>query len=142
MDYLEATAFTYMHSSPPALPVIAAALETLQIHRILGDALRGRLLELVWYFQHRLGELFPGQLSQHEFPMQTIYFSNPEQAEEMGRWLWMNGIWAVIQFNPDDCLGGGVLRFILTVRHQKEDIDRVLKIGRINPGYSMLSRSN
>lgn len=45
IDYLEANAGTFIHSSPPDLPSLAAALAALQVHARYGEQLRTRLAQ-------------------------------------------------------------------------------------------------
>jgi len=60
------------------------------------------------------------------FPIQTLRFVTPRHAEAAGRELRRMGVWAVLQFKPPDHPKGGVLRFVLSARHQEADIDEAI----------------
>lgn len=87
VDYLRATVPTYTHSSPPAIPVLAAALGALQVHHFHGETLRRGLLNRVRHFREGLRKvglrLSPDEL----FPLQTLYFATPQATETAGRRL-------------------------------------------------------
>jgi 8-amino-7-oxononanoate synthase len=118
---------TYTHASPPALPVLGAALAALQVHQHDGDTLRSRLAELVGRFQRGLRDLgwvpFPDTL----FPIQALRFSTAQAAYAAARALRRHGIWAILQVGSPEHATGGVLRFALTALHQPEDIDLLIE---------------
>jgi 8-amino-7-oxononanoate synthase len=128
IDYLGSTGSTFFHSSPPALPVLAAALGALQLNAVFGDRLRSRLLNRVRYFHHTLDGFSPGLLSDHLFPMQSIYFSTSNAATSTAGHLRRHNIWPIIQFGPPENPFGGVLRFILTISHRSDHIDELSRV--------------
>lgn len=123
VDYLRTTASTFTHSSPPTIPMLAAAQAALRLNTAYGDALRRRLLQRVSHFRRSLAEEGIRLSPNHLFPIQTIPFANPRTAEAAGRELRRRDIWAVLQFKPPDHPTGAVLRFVLTARHKNADID-------------------
>jgi 8-amino-7-oxononanoate synthase len=123
VDYLRATASTFTHSSPPAIPMLGAAQAALRLNTAHGDALRRRLLQRVSRFRRGLAQSGVRLASNRLFPIQTIRFASPRMGEAAGRELRRNGIWAVLQFRPPDYPKGAVLRFVLTARHHDADID-------------------
>lgn len=128
LRYLRATAPSYVHSSPPDIPTVAAALSALRVNRSHGEALRRRLLERVRHFRKGLGcagiRLTPNSL----FPIQTLYFASPRAAETTARALRENGIWAILQLRPDDNPGGAALRFVITAGHTHRDINQAVSV--------------
>ena len=134
VNYLRATAAAHVHSSPPALPVLAAALGALQAHADSGEMLRRRLLNRVRRFRDTLARAGVRVRANRLFPIQTLHFARPQDAETAGRELRRMGIWAVLQFNPPDHPNGGVLRFILSAHHKEADVDKaVAAISRTLP---------
>src|SRR5690606_9179419 len=71
IDHLRSTSASVVHSSPPALPVIAAALATLLVHAECGDDLRRRLLANVRHFQHGAASLGLPLGTTTAFPIQS-----------------------------------------------------------------------
>jgi 8-amino-7-oxononanoate synthase len=123
---IHAAAPTYTHCSPPALPVLAAALAALQAHEQYGDALRQRLAGLVWRFQSGLRRLGLAPQPRTIFPIQTLLFASSREADAAARALRRRGIWAVLQAGPNQH-AGGALRFALTALHSPADIDLLLE---------------
>jgi 8-amino-7-oxononanoate synthase len=123
IDYLHTAAASYTHSSPPALPVLAAALAALQVHTTQGDALRRRLAARARGFLAGLAGGGVNLPANRLFPIQTLPFASPQAAEAAARQLRRQGIWGVLQFNPPDHPAGGVVRFVLSAAHRPADID-------------------
>lgn len=122
-DYLRATVGSYAHSSPPAIPIVAAALAALHVHAKYGELLRDRLVRRVRHFRANLAKAGITVASSSLFPIQTLCFPTPALTRYVGRELRQQGIWAVAQFNPPDCPSGGVLRFVITAQHTIDNID-------------------
>lgn len=127
IDYVRATTGTYTHSSPPALPMLAAALGALHVHAVCGETLRRRLVNHVRHFRNCLAATGVRLRANNSFPIQTLRFGAPHAAEVVGRELRRKGIWTVLQVEPPDHPQGAVLRFILTVQHTKADIDKAVR---------------
>jgi 8-amino-7-oxononanoate synthase len=123
IDYLRAVAPTYTHSSPPALPIVSAALAVLDVHAREGDARRNRLLDRVRRFRKGLAVADLGELSDGLFPIQTLYLETPQAAQAAASKLRRLGLWAALQLGPHDHPGGGVIRFVLTAHHAKQDVE-------------------
>jgi 8-amino-7-oxononanoate synthase len=122
---LRAAAPTYTHCSPPALPVLAAALAALQAHARDGDALRQRLASMTRRFQCGLSRIGLASEPRTCFPIQTLLCSSFPAAQAMARALRHDGIWAVLQAGPGE-RAGGALRLALTALHSPADIDLLL----------------
>lgn len=125
IEHLQSTSFSHMHSSPPALPVVAAALAALRVHAAEGDQRRRRLARLIQFYRSRIAtdEPEPPLL----FPMQTIYFSASQSALAAGASLRRRGIWPIVQMRPEDNPTGGALRFLFTTAHRIADIMTLLR---------------
>lgn len=126
IDYLRSVAFSHIHSSPPALPVVAAALAALHRHANRGEQLRRRLLQLVRLYQSELtsdtfNQTFP-------WPMQSIYFGSPEHTLSVGKQLRREGIWPIVQLRPEDNPAGGAIRFLITASHTVNDLKVLVEI--------------
>jgi 8-amino-7-oxononanoate synthase len=126
IDHLRLTAGTFVHSSPPATPILAAALAALQVHDREGDDLRRHLVSLVRRFRNglrRVGlELDPDTL----FPIQSLRLPSGAMATIAASTLRREGIWSVLQLAPPEQPGGGAIRFVLTALHQMADIDEAV----------------
>lgn len=126
IEYLRLTAPSVTHSSPPALPVIAAARAALERHATCGDMLRQRLLHNVQRFRAGASRRKLPLTSDNLFPIQTIAFASSATAIASGQRLRQAGIWPVLALHPDDQPEGGVLRFVITALHREADIDETL----------------
>lgn len=122
---LRAAAPTYTHCSPPALPVLAAALAALHAHERHGDKLRQRLAGLVRRFQHGLIGLGLAAQPDTLFPIQALLLSSSGAAHAAALALRRRGIWAVLQAGASEH-SGAALRFALTALHTRADIDLLL----------------
>ncbi len=140
IDYLEANAGTFIHSSPPDLPSLAAALAALQVHARYGEQLRTRLAQCTARLRaglHQQGiNLVPNRL----FPIQTLVFASPEDARTCGVALRRLGFLPALQFHPPDHPEGAVLRLILTANHSPEDVDAL--VGAIGSQEAAIIRPN
>jgi 8-amino-7-oxononanoate synthase len=119
-------AASFVHASPPAPPLVAAAVEVLRIHAALGDRIRRRVLDRVLRFRDRVFRSGSGKLGASLFPLQTLPFETAERALAVGCALRAHDIWPVVQLNPPDRPRGGVLRWAITARHTEADLDRVV----------------
>jgi 8-amino-7-oxononanoate synthase len=117
MAALGKAAGAHIHSSPPALPIVAAAGAALQLNRVCGDWLRDRLLARVRQFRRGFAEQGLVLSPQMDFPIQSLRVAEPAAAIDTARALRRQGIWAVVQIGPADYAGGAVLRFLLTAQH-------------------------
>jgi 7-keto-8-aminopelargonate synthetase-like enzyme len=120
IDYLRSAAFSHVHSSPPALPAAAAALAALRLHAGQGDRLRRRLLQRVQLYQRATGR--DGQTC---LPLQSVYLDTPRQALAAGTRLRREGIWPIVELQPEECPTGGAVRFLLTAAHTEGDVERL-----------------
>jgi 8-amino-7-oxononanoate synthase len=122
-EHLRANAFSVIHSSPPALPVVAAGLAAVRLHAVEGDTRRQRLLRLVRLFRAGMDS---DRVSDHEFPMQSLYFDTVGAAAKATSRLRRRGIWTVVQFDPEDNPDGGAIRLLFTARHEAGAVEWVI----------------
>jgi 8-amino-7-oxononanoate synthase len=127
IDYLEANAGTFIHSSPPDLPSLAAALAALQVHARRGEQLRARLAQRIARLQAGLHQQGINLAPNHLFPIQTLVFASPEDARTSGVALRRLGFLPALQFHPRDHPQRAVLRIILTARHSIKDVDALVE---------------
>jgi 8-amino-7-oxononanoate synthase len=118
---------TLVHSSPPSIPSMAAALEALRVNETEGDRRRLRLANLVRRFQDGLRSQHIEVRSNRLFPIQTVPFRSPGEAQEVGKFLRRMGVWPLLQLGPSDYPRGGILRFFVTASHTCADIDRAVE---------------
>jgi 7-keto-8-aminopelargonate synthetase-like enzyme len=123
--HIRATSFNLLHSSPPALPVVAAALTALRVHAAEGERRRQHLIRLVQ--RYRSGRATSEYGPALPLPVQTIYFGTSRDAQLAGESLRRRHIWPVIQLRPEDNPAGGVLRFVFTSAHRPGDVTALLQ---------------
>ena len=124
---LLATSASVVHSSPPAIPVVAAALATLKHHSRHGDKLRLRLFALVRYFQEEAVRHDLPLTIGSDFPLQTIRFSSPNAAISTGLTLRRQGIWPVIALGSESANNPAAVRFVITASHSRRDLDLAVR---------------
>jgi 8-amino-7-oxononanoate synthase len=126
IDHLRLTAGTFVHSSPPATPILAAALAALQVHDREGDDLRRHLVSLVRRFRNGLRRVGLEPEPASLFPIQSLRLPSGAIATIAASTLRRQGIWPVLQLAPPKQPGGGAIRFALTALHQAADIDEAV----------------
>jgi 8-amino-7-oxononanoate synthase len=126
IDELRMTSSSVIHSSPPASPLVAAALATLQINATIGDDLRHRLLSNVRCFRAGARRLELPLTTSSPFPIQSIALSTPRTALTVGSRLHELGVRPVLALHPDDAPSGAALHFVITALHTARDIDDAL----------------
>lgn len=128
IEYVQKSAASYSHSSPPAIPMLGAALAALRTHALLGEAQRRRLLRLVRRFRAGIAGIGAQLTSPGVFPIQTLTFPTPAAATAAGRYVRQRGVWPVLQLWPPEQPRGGALRFVLTAVHDEADVDEAVEI--------------
>ncbi|NHZ35074.1 aminotransferase class I/II-fold pyridoxal phosphate-dependent enzyme [Massilia rubra] len=112
-----------VHSSPPSVAAIRAALAALRINRAHGDQLRSRLWRRV--AQWRLGAARHGiALHASAFPVQTLALRRDIDGDALHACLRRAGVDAVLQRAG----ARATLSFIVTARHAPDDIERALAL--------------
>jgi len=127
IDRIRRASGAFVHSSPPSIPNVAAALEALRLNEVEGDWRRLRLAYLVRRFQR--GSMRSGvrTISNGSFPIQTIRYPSVHAAHEAAKLLFQRGIWPILQLDTRRHTGSAVLRFLITALHETCDIDRAVK---------------
>lgn len=112
-----------VHSSPPPVASIRAALAALSINRAQGDRLRARLWRRV--AQWRAGAARHGiALHASAFPVQTLVPQRGVDGAALHACLRQAGVDAVLQRSG----ARTALSFIVTARHAPDDIERALAL--------------
>ncbi|CUI04425.1 aminotransferase class I/II-fold pyridoxal phosphate-dependent enzyme [Massilia antarctica] len=112
-----------VHSSPPSVASIRAALAALRINRAHGDQLRRRLWCRV--AQWRAGAARHGiALRASAFPVQTLALDGRTDGVALHACLRSAGVDAVLQRAGTQA----TLSFIVTARHAPDDIERALAL--------------
>lgn len=117
-----------VHSSPPAVPVTAAALAALRLNEQRGDALRARLTGRVQQFIQAAAAAGLQLLPNHSFPIQTIYYATPQAAFSTAARLHRAGLLAAVNLHPPDHPHGGAVRFILSAQHTPDQVERAARL--------------
>lgn len=128
IKYVSQNAKAHLHSSPPALPVVAAALAALQVHRVEGNSRRTQLLQRVREFRVGMQQVGLSLVGNGYFPIQTFCFTSAKEADALAHALRQAGVWAVLQLQPPDHPQGDVVRFVLTAQHTLKEIEAVVFI--------------
>jgi 7-keto-8-aminopelargonate synthetase-like enzyme len=124
ISHLRRTAPSHMHSSPPSVPMLAAALAALRFNAVVGDALRRYLLDRVRQFRGGLARM-PVRLSGNpDFPIQAIRFGSAAAGLDFARHVRRAGVWPVVQVSPV----GSAVRFVVTAHHDAATIDEALHV--------------
>jgi 8-amino-7-oxononanoate synthase len=144
IDHLRLTAGTFVHSSPPATPILAAALAALQVHDREGDDLRRHLASLVRRFRNGLRHVGLEPEPASLFPIQSLNLPSGAMATVAAATLRRQGIWPVLQLAPPEQPAAGAIRFVLTALHQVADVDEaVAAIARTwHSVHQRVNRSN
>jgi 8-amino-7-oxononanoate synthase len=123
MDYIESVSETFVHSTPPSIVQVAAALKALHLHETEGDDRKRRLVSLVRRFQRGLQGQGITVESKGLFPIQTIPLTSAARAQQVCTLLQRRSVWPLLQLDPPDHRGGAVLRFVLTALHSASEVD-------------------
>jgi len=116
-----------VHSNPPAIPNIAAALAALDVHEREGDQLRRRIAHLVRYFRQGLARCGLAAISTDIFPLQAVSCGTVRDAVAAGRALMARGVWPVVQAgSTHGSTRVGTLRFPITARHSVDDLEQAV----------------
>jgi len=117
---------TFVHCSPPALPVMAAALAALRVNALNGDVRRRHLIDRVRQLRFGLARAGVELDVNFDFPIQTLQLADPTAALTMARELWSKGLWSLPQMRPRDDVRGSALRLIVTAYHTPADIEEAI----------------
>jgi 8-amino-7-oxononanoate synthase len=123
--YLKRAAPSFVHSSQPALPVVAAAIGALHANKMEGDELRQRLARRVAQFIRGFQNLGIHIPVNECFPIQSLYFRSAKTALRTAMQLRKNGIWSLLQVAPLDFQSGGALRFVISVDHTEGQVQQL-----------------
>lgn len=127
IEKLRTSSASVVHSSQPAIPVVAAALATLEHHNLHGDDLRRGLLARVRCFRRGVTQIGLPLTTAGEFPVQSIRFPSAEAAISTGLALRRQRIWPVIALGSGSPAGAATLRFVITTSHTRDDLDLAIR---------------
>lgn len=116
----------FVHSSPPSIPNVAAALAALRVQSTEGDGLRATLLRLVRRFRAAAAGAGLELAADSLFPIQIIRLRCDGAAAASHR-MARDGVVAAVQQEDGGCC---LLRFFITARHRSEEIDRAIAAAR------------
>lgn len=131
VEYLIRISKSFVHSSQPALPIVAAALGALQVNKAEGDRLRKRLAQHVKQFIQRFHQIRIPIAENGCFPIQSIHFPLSNDAWQAGARLRRNGVWSLLQISPRDFPTGGALRFVISAKHSEAEIQRLHELSHL-----------
>jgi 8-amino-7-oxononanoate synthase len=124
---LRAEAGAMIHSSPPAIPTLAAAAVALVVNGREGDERRRHLARMVCHLRDGLARVDVPIATPGLFPIQSLHFASPRATFEVATHLRKHGIWCVADFAAIDNPGGGAIRFVLSAAHSLAMIDEALE---------------
>ena len=127
-EYLKSAAGPYIFSGPSPVASLATGLVGLQVNERRGDELRVRLHRLTARLLEGLGRLGIGTLNTSGFPIVEIPLTDPDRADELGRYLYDRGVFAsVVPFPvvPRDQVG---VRVQVTAANTDAEIDELLTV--------------
>jgi 8-amino-7-oxononanoate synthase len=126
VEWFETRSETRVHSSPPSVAALRAAERALRINRTCGDVLRRRVASLVNYFRTRLAQIgWP--LAGGVFPAQSLLLKSVHVATSLFEHLLKHGI-RTAPVKSEDARLPGRISIILTARHQRSEIDRLVEV--------------
>jgi 8-amino-7-oxononanoate synthase len=130
IEFLSRESKSFVHSSQPALPIVAAAIGALRVNQMEGDQLREKLAQQVKQFIHGFEQMGIQIAANGYFPIQSLYCQSANDALQAGMRLRKNGIWPLLQISPIDFPGGGALRFVISAKHSKTEIQGLHELTR------------
>lgn len=127
IDRLRSTAPSFVHNSPPAIPLLAAALAALDIHQREGDDRRSQLIAAVRRFRAGLRHWDLRPEPHSCFPIQGLRLPTVAQARAMTTALRRRSIWTLLQHGSPDAPQAGAVRFVFSAAHRPNDIDEAVE---------------
>jgi 8-amino-7-oxononanoate synthase len=127
-EYLKSAAGPYIFSGPSPVASLATGLVGLRVNERRGDELRARLFRLTARLLDGLRRLGLGTLNTSGFPIVEIPLTDPDRADELGRFLYDRGVFAsVVPFPvvPRDQVG---VRIQITAANTEGEIDELLSV--------------
>lgn len=125
VDFVQRVAGSIVHSSPPALPLVAAARAVLRLNALYGDDRRRRILANVRTFSSALHQHGIGAVTDTLYPLRTVRIVSGAATL---RALHRNGLHAIVQCaggarcEKSDYDGACVLRCVITADHTQEQL--------------------
>jgi 7-keto-8-aminopelargonate synthetase-like enzyme len=106
MQHAAASASSFVHNSPPSIPILAAACAALEVEAVEGDRLRAKVAGLVARFRRRANEAGIALAPKTTFPIQTVPVSgDPDSTLRM---IVAAGIRPALQVDSPDVPEGRV----------------------------------
>jgi 8-amino-7-oxononanoate synthase len=127
---LKTAAPPYLYSGPSPVASLATVLEGLNVNERRGDLLRGRLHRLTWRVLDALAELGIHTPNQSGYPIIEIPIADPDQIDDVGRFLFDRGIYvtlAAYPLVPRDEVGFRIQTTAANTDEQVTDLIRVLR---------------
>lgn len=127
-NVLKIAAPPYLYSGPSPVASLATVLAGLDVNADRGDIIRRDLYEKTRRVLVRLQDLGVGTPNTSGFPIIEIPLANPDQIDELGRFLFDRGIYvtlAAFPLVPRDEVG---FRIQVTAANTHEEIDQLLAV--------------
>jgi 8-amino-7-oxononanoate synthase len=127
---LKTAAPPYLYSGPSPVASLATVLEGFNVNERRGDLLRGRLHRLTWRVLDALAELGIHTPNQSGYPIIEIPIADPDQIDDVGRFLFDRGIYvtlAAYPLVPRDEVGFRIQTTAANTDEQVSDLIRVLR---------------
>ena len=97
---LKTAAPPYLYSGPSPVASLATVLEGFNVNERRGDQLRGRLHRMTWRVLDALAELQIHTPNESGYPIIEIPLADPDQIDEVGRFLFNRGIYVTLAAYP------------------------------------------
>jgi 8-amino-7-oxononanoate synthase len=127
-NVLKIAAPPYLYSGPSPVASLATVLAGLDVNADRGDIIRRDLYEKTSRVLVRLQELGVGTPNRSGFPIIEVPLANPDQIDDLGRFLFDRGIYvtlAAFPLVPRDEVG---FRIQVTAANTHEEIDHLLAV--------------
>ncbi len=127
-NVLKIAAPPYLYSGPSPVASLATVLAGLDVNADRGDAIRRDLYEKTRRVLVRLDELGVGTPNTSGFPIIEIPLANPDQIDELGRFLFDRGIYVTLAAFPLVPRNEVGFRIQVTAANTHEEIDLLLAV--------------
>jgi len=117
----------YLYSGPSPVASLASTLLGLEANARRGDALRARLWALTGRVLGHLRALGAATTNVSGFPLVQIPLADPDDLDEVGRYLFDRGIYVTLAFYPGVPRHEVGIRLQLTAANTDEQVTRLIE---------------
>lgn len=125
-NILKTAAPPYLYSGPSPVASLATALEGLRVNAVRGDSLRARVYRMTRRVLEGLDELGVATPNTSGYPIIEIPLVNPHDIDEVGRYLFDNGIYVTMAAYPLVPMGEVGFRVQVTAANTDDQVSHLL----------------